>query len=72
MSMTDKPKGNWVLVKYEGTMPIYNTVSTGDWKQWTRFDQKGVATWQEVARGTLSEMEALARLMPDPKSLSFD
>lgn len=70
-----KPQGNYVLVKYGPTKPIYNVVTAGDWAKWERRQiTVGAAAsyWQEVARGTYTEMEALAKLMPDPKTLSFD
>lgn len=61
---------NYVLVKYTNVKVIYNVVTAGDWKKWER--RSGPATWEEVARGTYAEMEALAKLMPEPKTLSFD
>lgn len=76
-----KPHGNYVLVsnhvlvKYGPVKPIYNVVTAGDWKMWERRQitvGANAAYWEEVARGTHAEMEALAKLMPDPKTLSFD
>lgn len=63
----------WVLVKYGQPKSLYNVVTVGDWKRWERRQQnKSNEYWQKVARGTYTEMVALAKLMPDPKTLSFD
>jgi hypothetical protein len=67
--------GLHVLVKY-GALPrvSYNIINLGHWNIYTQ----GVTGhnvsrgWQEVARGTYVEMEALAKLMPEPKVLNFD
>lgn len=64
----------WVLVKYGLEKPMYNVVRIKNWDKWQRqHAHKNIApSWGEAARGTYDEMEALARLMPDPKTLSFD
>jgi hypothetical protein len=64
-----KPHGNHVLVKYTNIKVIYSINTAGDWKKWER--RAGPATWEEVARGTYTEMVALAKLMPEPKVLNF-
>ena len=64
-----KPQGNYVLVKYTNVNVIYTVSTAGDWKKWEC--RAGPATWEEVARGTRAEMEALAKLMPEPKVLNF-
>ena len=69
-----KPQGNYVLVKYGQPKSLYNVITVGDWDKWQRkHGHKTTAMfWEEVARGTRAEMEALGKLMPEPKSLSFD
>jgi hypothetical protein len=69
-----KPHGNYVLVKYGQPQALYNVVTAGDWDKWERrHGHKTTALfWEEVARGTHAEMVALGKLMPEPKTLSFD
>ena len=59
--------GNYVLVRFEHSKPMYAILTASEW------GHNGKAMyWQEVARGTFDEVEALAKLMPEPKTLSFD
>jgi hypothetical protein len=53
---------------------MYNVITVNDWDKWQRRHghKKPDLVWQEVARGTHDEMVALGKLMPEPKSLSFD
>lgn len=69
-----KPHGNYVLVKYGQPKSLYNVITVGDWDKWQRRHghKKPDLVWEEVARGTHDEMMALAKLMPEPKTLSFD
>ncbi len=64
----------WVLVRYGPIKPMYNVITVNDWDKWQRRHghKKPDLVWQEVARGTHDEMVALGKLMPEPKSLSFD
>lgn len=67
--------GLHVLVKFEGLyLTPYNIVTTEHWNIYTQGvnGRNRSVSWQEVARGTSEEMVALARLMPDPKTLNFD
>ena len=65
---------DWVLVKHGQPKSLYNVVTAGDWKKWRRRHAHKITVndWEEVARGTYDEMVALGKLMPEPKSLSFD
>jgi hypothetical protein len=68
---------NYVLVKCGPTKPMYNVVTIKNWDKWQRrhgppISSNAATYWHEVARGTYTEMVALAKLMPDPKTLSFD
>ena len=65
-----KPQGNFVLVKYGIPKAIYNIVPTHVWNRWDKNNGRA-ANWEEIARGSPKELEALAKLMPDPKSLAF-
>jgi hypothetical protein len=59
----------YVLVTFDGLVKTPYTVITEEhWNQWIRRNPR--ESWQEVARGTYDEMEALARLMPDPKQIN--
>jgi hypothetical protein len=53
---------------------MYNVITVNDWDKWQRrHAHKNIdPSWGEAARGTHDEMVALAKLMPEPKSLSFD
>ena len=64
----------WVLVRYGPIKPMYNVITVNDWDKWQRrHAHKNIdPSWGEAARGTHDEMVALAKLMPEPKSLSFD
>lgn len=66
-----KPKGNWVLVRFGTPKAIYNIVPTHVWNRWAKNEGRP-DNWEEVARGTQQEVEALAKLMPDPKTLTFN
>lgn len=68
-------EGLHVLLKFEGLyLTPYNIVTIDHWNTYTQGIDKHnrSRSWHEVARGTYKEMEALARLMPDPKTLNFD
>jgi hypothetical protein len=67
--------GNYVLLRFDGFVRVpYKVITQEHWKKWERqHGHKAVALfWQEVARGTRAEMEALGKLMPEPKTLGFD
>ena len=65
-----KPQRDWVLVRWENDgRTMFNIIPNEDW---LRIAPVYSADWVVVARGTREEVEALARLMPDPKVLTFN
>lgn len=63
---------SYLLVRFDGFERVpYSVITEEHWEQWKKRNPNGVS-WQEVARGTYEEMEALSKLMPDPKALNLD
>lgn len=64
--------GNYVLLRFDGFVRVpYNVITQEHWEQWSKRNPNR-DSWKEVTRGTYAEMEALAKLMPDPKQVSLD
>lgn len=61
--------GNYVLLRFDGPKPLY-TIFTSE--EWEAAKARNKNAWRQVARGTYAEMMALAKLMPEPKTLGFD
>lgn len=70
-------KGLHVLAKFPALEKTpYNIITAKHWKIYmegvVQNPTRHGSCWVEVARGTYKELEALAKLMPDPKRLDFE